>query len=370
MLQSQEAAAPSPPLSDVIKELHWRGVLVDPIHREGWFNLEDMLAPTHDEVETLDVHSKPATKPVAALQGMTTEALLDRLQKDNQVKVFGLHPDSHLTRVVDEHASSPLMERNLRASCLVGRKEMFQPAQASPGSAGSGDEPQEGDRILNLHSIGFCPDSVDPGFAGTCSVEPRFTSGSGVLVGPDRVLTAAHNLRNVGDGEVTNLRFVFGFVRPASSSPVSMITLPERAVRSGAAVIAQGSGDSDGWILVQLDQPVTDRLPIPCELPPDGAAPVEVYMLGYPLGTSLTLCGGGSATLVGNWLDHSLSTVFGYSGAGVFSAKTHALLGIHVLGTWTLVANRPCVQIFTVMNGSATSERAQPASAFCAALSK
>ncbi|PSB40551.1 hypothetical protein C7B80_33180 [Cyanosarcina cf. burmensis CCALA 770] len=163
---------------------------------------------------------------------------------------------------------------------------------------------------------------------------------SGFLVAQDVVATAGHC---VDAGNVTNVRFVFGFRMQNVTTAQTVIDNGE--IYSGVAVIArQEVGNGPDWALVRIDRPVTNhriaRIRQAGKIR-DGQA---VHVIGHPVGLPTKVAGNAvvrdntpNAFFVAN-----LDTYGGNSGSPVINSNTHEVEGILVRGETDFVQNGAC----------------------------
>jgi hypothetical protein len=162
---------------------------------------------------------------------------------------------------------------------------------------------------------------------------------SGFLVGPDLVATAGHCATA---GNVTSIRFVFGFRMEDKDTPVTRI--PNNDIYSGKALIGRVEENSGpDWALIQLDRPVTGRTVLKIRRSGRIADNAPVSVIGYPSGLPVKFADGANvrdnsptAFFVAN-----LDTYGGNSGSPVFAADG-TVEGILVRGEADYVSNGSC----------------------------
>ena len=163
---------------------------------------------------------------------------------------------------------------------------------------------------------------------------------SGFLVAPDIVATAGHC---VNAGNVTNVRFVFGFRMTNASN--AQTTIDNNEIYSGASVIGRelNTGGTD-WTLVRLDREVTNHNAVPIRRVGTIPNNQNVYVIGHPSGLPMKYAPG--ANVRDNTPDAffvaNLDTYGGNSGSPVFNANTHTVEGILVRGENDFVMNGTC----------------------------
>lgn len=146
---------------------------------------------------------------------------------------------------------------------------------------------------------------------------------SGVLVGDDVLLTAAHivNERNVSD-----LRIIFDYIMRDPDTPIT--TVSEDQVYRGVKIIDRVHNPYGGWALVKLDRKVKDRDAVTL-FGKQAFYEQPFYVIGHPCGLPLKHVSGG---VIANTDSRSfmadLSVYSGNLGSPVFCAESHKLIGI------------------------------------------
>ncbi|MEU5879931.1 serine protease [Spirillospora sp. NPDC047279] len=170
--------------------------------------------------------------------------------------------------------------------------------------------------------------------------QPTGAFCSGFLVAPDVIATAGHC---VNAGDVTQIRFVFGFrMRDAATAAT---TIDNAQIYRGTELLGREL-DNDGpdWALVRIDREVTDHPVVRVRRSgriPDGE---PVHVIGHPSGLPTKVADGAavrdnspSAFFVAN-----LDTYGGNSGSPVFNTTTHEVEGILVRGENDFVSQGAC----------------------------
>jgi hypothetical protein len=151
---------------------------------------------------------------------------------------------------------------------------------------------------------------------------------SGVLIAPDRVLTAGHCVANTACAE---LRLAFGYaLRAKGYDPYQIQT---KNIYDCAEVLERGHGQLD-YAVVRLDRPVPDRVPVSLAAPSEELVPgAPLLMTGFPAGLPLKVDAGGKVrSVTRELLKAELDAFGGNSGSPVFNLRTLALEGILVEG--------------------------------------
>ncbi|MCV0428258.1 MAG: serine protease [Roseibium sp.] len=189
---------------------------------------------------------------------------------------------------------------------------------------------------------------------------------SGVLVGSDLVLTAAHCLRDViqDDLRIPTLNetaFVFGY-RTTKVANLGVKSIPRTNVRFGKQVVAHEREGWRDWALVKLDQPIAPEIAVPITNFHKGGITIgqAVYVGGYPSGIPLKYASGAnvSAVVGSDYFIANLDTFGGDSGAGVFDSNTNELVGIVAAGSpdYVIDYNSGCVLVNVLPNTGSGGE--------------
>ena len=184
--------------------------------------------------------------------------------------------------------------------------------------------------------------------------QPTGAFCSGFLVAPDVIATAGHC---VDAGNVTNVRFVFGFRMRDAITAETIINNGE--IYSGVAVIGrQLVGNGADWSLVRIDRRVTNHRIARIRRAGRIGNTQTVHVIGHPSGLPTKFAGGAAvrdnqpnAFFVAN-----LDTYGGNSGSPVFNSDTHEVEGILVRGETDFVQQGNCMVSLVCPNAGCRGE--------------
>jgi len=170
--------------------------------------------------------------------------------------------------------------------------------------------------------------------------QPTGAFCSGFLVGPDIIATAGHC---VDSGNVTDVRFVFGFRMRDATTAETVISNGE--IYRGVAVIGrQLVGDGPDWALVRIDRDVANHRIVRIRRTGKIGDGQAVHVIGHPSGLPTKFAGGAvvrenahNAFFVAN-----LDSYGGNSGSPVFNSDTHEVEAILVRGETDFVQQGAC----------------------------
>ena len=170
--------------------------------------------------------------------------------------------------------------------------------------------------------------------------QPTGAFCSGFLVGTDLVATAGHC---VNAGNVTTVRFVFGFRMQNATTAVAVVQNSE--IYAGASIVGhQLVNNGADWALVRLDRAVTGHRVVRIRRTGRIADTQAVHVIGHPTGLPTKFAGGAAvrdntptAFFVAN-----LDTYGGNSGSPVFNTATREVEGILVRGEADFVMQGSC----------------------------
>ena len=163
---------------------------------------------------------------------------------------------------------------------------------------------------------------------------------SGFLVAPDIIATAGHCATA---GDVTTIRFVFGFRMANASNAVTVINNTE--IYAGVAIVGrQLTAGGPDWALVRLDRPVSNHRIAPIRRTGRIADTQAVHVIGHPVGLPTKFAGGAAVrnNTPAAFFVANLDTYGGNSGSPVFNSNTHQVEGILVRGETDFVAQGNC----------------------------
>lgn len=170
--------------------------------------------------------------------------------------------------------------------------------------------------------------------------QPTGAFCSGFLVAPDIVATAGHC---VNSGNVTDVRFVFGFRMRDAATAQTVISNAE--VYRGVAVVGHQleSGGTD-WALIRVDRNVANHRIVRIRRTGKIADGQAIHVIGHPAGLPTKFAGGAAVrdNAQGAFFVANLDTYGGNSGSPVFNSDTHEVEGILVRGETDFVQRGTC----------------------------
>lgn len=184
--------------------------------------------------------------------------------------------------------------------------------------------------------------------------QPTAAFCSGVLIGPDLVLTAGHCVWDA-ENQCPSLRFAFRYVSVGTGESGSIVDMREDDVYACKNVITRqqssGTAGMKDWAVVQLDRPVSGDAKVASIRTARTALPVDarLLMVGSPSGLPMKVDEGGKVrNNRADRLDAFVATVDafgGNSGSGVWDHKTGELAGILVSGDTDYKADGNCRRV-------------------------
>ncbi len=155
---------------------------------------------------------------------------------------------------------------------------------------------------------------------------------TGFLVKEDVIATAGHCANS---GNVTDLRFVFGFNMQDPTTPV--IRIPNRNIYKGVNIdhtIYDRKFIGSDWALVRLDRKVEGQI-LAALFEKDIFEGQPVYIIGHPVGLPLKYAPGAHVhDIHDTFFGANLDIYMGNDGSPVFSSDTHEVIGIVVRGDY------------------------------------
>lgn len=164
--------------------------------------------------------------------------------------------------------------------------------------------------------------------------QPTAPSCTAFLVAPDLVATAGHCI--LSEGDLSNHRFVFGFVMTDGQTAVTEFDTDR--IYAGIELLTHALGPELDYAVVRLDRPVPPTVARPLVIRRDGVVSVgsPVGLMGYPLGLPLKLAFGTDTRIQpGGTFNKFIANVdafAGNSGSPVFNASSLEVEGILVTG--------------------------------------
>jgi hypothetical protein len=163
---------------------------------------------------------------------------------------------------------------------------------------------------------------------------------SGFLVAADIIATAGHC---VNAGNVTNVRFVFGFRMRNATTAETVLNNGE--IYRGVTVIGrQQIGNGADWALVRIDRPVANHRIVRIRRTGRIGDTQAVHVIGHPTGLPTKFAGGAAVrnNTPNAFFVANLDTYGGNSGSPVFNSNTHEVEGVLVRGETDFVAQGTC----------------------------
>jgi hypothetical protein len=170
--------------------------------------------------------------------------------------------------------------------------------------------------------------------------QPCGANCSGFLVAPTIIATAGHC---VNAGNVTNIRFVFGFRMQNAATPATVIANTE--IYSGVSLVGrQEARTGPDWALVRIDRPVTNHRVAEIRRAGKIGNAQALHVIGHPSGLPTKFAGGAAVrdNQPVTFFRANLDTYGGNSGSPVFNSDTHQVEGILVRGENDFVQQGTC----------------------------
>lgn len=247
-------------------------------------------------------------RPLAAFPSSTiVTALLGR-----QKAIYG---DDDRAEVRDVAGSAPGASASARGVCALVRTDRL--TEQDGGALYRSSPVTLQQRLRTCSDVAFAQ-------------QPSLAFGTGFLVGPDIVATAAHCARA---GELADTRAVFDFVAGDGGRWPGVVAR-EQVYEVRSVIAERESSDGADWALLRLDRTVAGREPLRIREAGRVAAGRPLYVVGHPSGLPMKIAA--RATVrdnpVGPWFSADLDTFGGSSGSPVFDADTGVVEGILVRG--------------------------------------
>lgn len=165
-------------------------------------------------------------------------------------------------------------------------------------------------------------------------IDGRMWQGTGVMIGPDTVLTAAHNVYSISSGTWTNMVTV----TPAQNgeiAPYGHYQVEKVYMLSGYQENKEHDSESDDVAVLKLSEPVAAQVGI---LPVSDKQHIGdiIQVTGYPYKSRqkkgyLYTMHGEIEEQVGKLIGYSIDTEAGQSGSPILNQQNE-IIGVHVLG--------------------------------------
>jgi V8-like Glu-specific endopeptidase len=197
---------------------------------------------------------------------------------------------------------------------------------------------------------------------GACANE-RFASQpvaancSGFLVKNDMLVTAGHCI--TGASACAKYSWVFDFAYTSKGSNPTVVNTNSIYKCKRVVSRSQDNTTMNDYALIQLDRPVTDRMPLKYRKEGKIGLGTPVYVIGYPSGMPVKIAGGAKVTVLENtYFSSNLDTYGGNSGSSVFNGITGEIEGILVRGATDYLwdSNRNCRYSNVLSNDTVNAE--------------
>lgn len=192
-----------------------------------------------------------------------------------------------------------------------------------------------------ITGLGVCPEEP---FA----LQPYFSGCTGILISPDKVLTAGHCFLEMTDQneKCRGAHFVIDYAM-SSEGQIPKTFSRDQVFHCQKVLQVVYTTASEDFSIIQLDRPIHDRRPI---APSQGPLPVPgtpIFSMGYPDGLPLKFIAGATVrSHKTNAFVTDLDTYHGNSGSPVFNATTLELEGVLVRGEadFDTIESRHCLR--------------------------
>jgi len=179
--------------------------------------------------------------------------------------------------------------------------------------------------------------------------QPTAAVCSGTLIAEDLVLTAGHCMTDLSD--CAGSAWVFDYLYDAEGVRAPMTA--DSVYRCVDVIVRPGVDLEDDldMAILQLDRPVTGRVPAQVARPPTLQRGTPVILAGFPNGIPLKVDAGGLVRsprmAQSDYFIASVDAFSGNSGSGVLAAD-HALIGVLVSGADDYASAGSCVVVSTL----------------------
>ena len=182
---------------------------------------------------------------------------------------------------------------------------------------------------------------------------------SGVLIAPNKLLTAGHCVKD--ETQCSNFRWVFGFTKNTDSLEKSQVYSCQKIIKQKYEfTIAKEKSETGDkavkfvcadYAVIELDRPVTNYVPVKMRTNNKITYGNAVFMIGHPMGLPMKITDGAKAMdlnllpakslktrliqkrLSQDFFTANLDSYAGNSGSPVFNQRTGELEGIITQGT-------------------------------------
>lgn len=196
--------------------------------------------------------------------------------------------------------------------------------------------------MVHKNQIGTFRFMIDQSFQGMpsryeiCSTE-RFINQksiancSGSLIAPDKILTASHCVETKKD--CNKYRWVFDY-KMTNEDTLDLSYRNKMNVYECKAILASSPANKLDFAIIQLDRPVTDRLPLKVNFEKlQVSEEKEIAVIGYPSGLPQKIADNAKIKEVVKFgCKTNLDTYGGNSGSPVFDKSSGDIIGILLRG--------------------------------------
>lgn len=197
------------------------------------------------------------------------------------------------------------------------------------------------------------------------SNQPTASFCSGFMVGDDLIATAGHCYDS---GDLSGVRFVFGFVMEDANTPV--LSFDADQVYRGVEIVGRALGGDLDYAVIRVDRPIVAPGAVPFEIRREGVIAVGagVGVIGHPSGLPMKIAFGANTTVRSNsnngYFVANLDTYGGNSGSPVINPLTGVIEGILVRGETDFISSGNCLVSNVVGNGAGRGEDVSKTTSF------